>query len=100
MKIALLGYGRMGQEIEKIAIERGHEIVLKADEKGFSNEEISKADVAIDFSVPESAYSNITKTIENGVPVISGTTGWLDKYSDIVSLCEDKKWCFYICFKF
>lgn len=88
MKIALLGYGRMGQEIEKIAVSRGHEIVVKADEKGFSDAEIKNADVAIDFSVPESAVSNIKKTLENNVPVVVGTTGWLDQYNEIVEFCN------------
>ena len=89
MKIALLGYGRMGQEIEKIAISRGHQIVVKADINGFTDEQIQNADVAIDFSVPESAVSNIKQTIKNNVPVVVGTTGWLDKYSEITEYCND-----------
>ncbi len=80
----------MGQEIEKIAVSRGHEIVLKADFNGFSDDDISKADVAIDFSVPESAFSNIKQTIKNNVPVVSGTTGWLDKYNQIVDYCNQQ----------
>ena len=94
MKIALLGYGRMGQEIEKIAISRGHEIVIKADIKGFTEEEIQKANVAIDFSIPESAYKNIKKSIANNVPVVSGTTGWLEKYDDIVDFCKKENGAF------
>lgn len=90
MKIALLGYGRMGQEIEQIAISRGHQIVLKADIKGFTDSDIKLADVAIDFSIPESAFSNIKRAIANNVPVVSGTTGWLDRYDEIVNLCNDK----------
>jgi 4-hydroxy-tetrahydrodipicolinate reductase len=92
MKIALLGYGRMGQEIEKIAISRGHVIVIKkeVDDKI----DITLADVAIDFSVPSSAYNNISNCLENKVPVISGTTGWLDKFDNAVALCEDKKGAF------
>jgi len=89
MKIALLGYGRMGKEIEKIAISRGHEIVIRKDVD--DNIDITLADVAIDFSVPNSAYNNITNCINNNVPVISGTTGWLDKYDDAVALCKEKK---------
>lgn len=89
MKIALLGYGRMGQEIEKIAISRGHEIVVKADINGFTDEQILNADVAIDFSVPESAISNIKQTLRNKVPVVSGTTGWLDNYNNVVDYCND-----------
>ncbi|MEE9407641.1 MAG: 4-hydroxy-tetrahydrodipicolinate reductase [Polaribacter sp.] len=92
MKIALLGYGRMGQEIEKIAISRGHEIVIKKDVN--DTIDITLADVAIDFSVPNSAFNNISNCINNNVPVISGTTGWLDKYKDAVALCEEKKGAF------
>jgi 4-hydroxy-tetrahydrodipicolinate reductase len=88
MKIALLGYGRMGKEIEKIAIERGHEIVLKSDENGFTDEQVKEADVAIDFSVPSSAFGNISKALNNKVPVISGTTGWLEKYPEAVEICK------------
>ncbi|CAL2093929.1 4-hydroxy-tetrahydrodipicolinate reductase [Tenacibaculum sp. 190524A05c] len=89
MKLALLGYGRMGKEIEKIALERGHEIVITSN--GEETYDITKADVAIDFSVPTSAYNNISTCIENNVPVVSGTTGWLDKYNDAVELCKEKK---------
>ncbi|AUC84999.1 4-hydroxy-tetrahydrodipicolinate reductase [Polaribacter sp. ALD11] len=92
MKIALLGYGRMGKEIEKIAISRGHEIVIKKDID--ANIDINLADVAIDFSVPTSAFNNISNCIKNKVPVISGTTGWLDKYQDAVKLCEKEKGAF------
>jgi 4-hydroxy-tetrahydrodipicolinate reductase len=92
MKIALLGYGRMGKEIEKIALQRGHEIVIKT--KSDSQYNITKADVAIDFSVPTSAVNNISNCIENQVPVISGTTGWLEKYNEIVDLCNQKNGAF------
>ena len=88
MKIALLGYGRMGKEIEKIAISRGHEIVIRKDVD--DKIDITIADVAIDFSVPTSAFNNITNCLNNDVPVISGTTGWLDKYEDAVALCKEK----------
>lgn len=90
MKIALLGYGRMGQEIEKIAIGRGHEIVVKADINGFSDEQIQNADVAIDFSVPESAVSNIKQSIKNNVPVVVGTTGWLEQYNEVSEYCKEQ----------
>jgi 4-hydroxy-tetrahydrodipicolinate reductase len=86
MKIALLGYGRMGKEIEKIALQRGHEIVLKIEEK--QTFDITLADVAIDFSIPSAAFENITHCFQHGVPVISGTTGWLDKYQEAVDLCN------------
>ena len=92
MKIALLGYGRMGKEIEKIAISRGHEIVIKKDVD--DEIEITLADVAIDFSVPNSAFNNISNCLNNNVPVISGTTGWLENYKDAVALCKEKKGAF------
>ncbi|WP_438422593.1 4-hydroxy-tetrahydrodipicolinate reductase [Aquimarina macrocephali] len=90
MKIALLGYGKMGKTIEKIAIERGHTIVLKVD-KGDTTYDLSEADVAIDFSIPDAAVNNITNCFNANVPVISGTTGWLDHYDDILELCNEKK---------
>ncbi|MGK0413103.1 MAG: 4-hydroxy-tetrahydrodipicolinate reductase [Polaribacter sp.] len=92
MKIALLGYGRMGKEIEKIAISRGHQIVIKKDLD--DTIDITLADVAIDFSVPNSAFNNISNCLHHNVPVISGTTGWLDKYEDAVALCKEKKGAF------
>jgi 4-hydroxy-tetrahydrodipicolinate reductase len=92
MKIALLGYGRMGKEIEQIAISRGHEIVIKKDVSAVID--ITLADVAIDFSVPDSAFNNISNCIQNNVPVISGTTGWLDKYEEAVALCNKEKGAF------
>ena len=92
MKIAVLGYGRMGKEIEKIALQRGHEIVIKTNsDESF---DINLADVAIDFSIPTSAYRNISNCINNNVPVISGTTGWLEKYEEAVHLCKEKKGAF------
>lgn len=89
MKIALLGYGRMGKEIEKIAISRGHEIVIKKDQG--DTVDIKLADVAIDFSVPSAAFDNISLCLNNGVPVVSGTTGWLEKYDEAVQLCNQNK---------
>ncbi|MDG1743235.1 MAG: 4-hydroxy-tetrahydrodipicolinate reductase [Polaribacter sp.] len=92
MKIALLGYGRMGKEIEKIALSRGHEIVIRKDVDDIID--ITLADVAIDFSVPNSAFNNISNCLNNNVPVISGTTGWLEKYEDAIALCIEKKGAF------
>ena len=92
MKIALLGYGKMGKEIEQIAIQRGHSIVIKADIDTVYD--VSEADLAIDFSVPSSAFNNIVNCISNSVPVISGTTGWLDDYDKAVSLCKEKNGAF------
>lgn len=92
MKIALLGYGRMGKEIEKIAISRGHDIVIRKDKDDVID--ITLADVAIDFSVPTSAFNNISDCFNNNVPVISGTTGWLEKYDEAINLCKEKKGAF------
>ena len=93
MKIALLGYGKMGKVIEKIALDRGHEIVLK--KSGNSTYDgLSNADVAIDFSVPESAVCNISECFDTNVPVVCGTTGWLDQYDKMVSLCKEKNGSF------
>ena len=92
MKIALLGYGRMGKEIEQIALQRGHEIVIKT--TGNEIFDISIADVAIDFSVPTSAFNNIINCFNNNVPVISGTTGWLDKFDDAIQICKEKNGAF------
>ena len=93
MKIALLGYGKMGQAIEKIAKKRGHEIVLKKDETN-SYEGLENADVAIDFSIPLVAVSNISSCFHAKVPVISGTTGWLEHYDEMVKLCNDNNGAF------
>ena len=93
MKIALLGYGKMGKVIEKIALERGHEIVLR---KGSSDsfDGLLQADVAIDFSVPSSAVHHISECLNHNIPVISGTTGWLENYDEMVALCQDKNGSF------
>ena len=93
MNIALLGYGRMGKIIEAIAIERGHHIAIKIDTKT-SNIDFKTTDVAIDFSLPTSAVSNIKQCIDAGIPVISGTTGWLDSYDQVVNYCESKNGSF------
>lgn len=90
MKIALLGYGKMGQVIERIALERGHEIVLKKDEFN-TYDGLSTADVAIDFSVPTAAVSNISSCFHANVPVVSGTTGWLEHYDEMEALCNEKQ---------
>ncbi|KVV15969.1 4-hydroxy-tetrahydrodipicolinate reductase [Flavobacterium sp. TAB 87] len=90
MKIALLGYGKMGQVIERIALQRGHEIVLKKDEFN-TYDGLETANVAIDFSVPSAAVPNISACFNNGVPVVSGTTGWLEHYDEVIALCANKK---------
>ena len=86
MKIALLGYGKMGKVIESIAISRGHEIVFKKDTDN-TFDGLQNANVAIDFSVPSAAFTNISKCLQQNIPVISGTTGWLSDYQNAVDLC-------------
>ncbi|MCF4101377.1 4-hydroxy-tetrahydrodipicolinate reductase [Gillisia sp. M10.2A] len=93
MKIALLGYGKMGKTIEKIAIDRGHEIVLKVTDD-IESKDLSQVDVAIDFSVPSAAFKNITACFKQQVPVICGTTGWLEQYDEAVELCKTQKAAF------
>lgn len=93
MKIALLGYGKMGREIEKIALERAHSIVIKADAES-QDFDIKTADIAIDFSIPTAAFKNISHCLHNNVPVISGTTGWLDDFPKAVDICEQNKGAF------
>jgi 4-hydroxy-tetrahydrodipicolinate reductase len=98
MKIALIGYGKMGKEIEKISHERKHDIVLKVDEHSFSADDILKlkaADVAVEFSVSSAAYSNIVTCFNAGVPVVSGTTGWTEKMEEIKSECKKKNGTFF-----
>jgi len=93
VKIALLGYGKMGKAIEKIAIEKGHEIILKVDKEA-TDFDITNADVAIDFSIPNAAFNNIKKCLRNNVPIISGTTGWLDNYDQAVTICKENNGAF------
>lgn len=93
MNIALLGYGKMGKTIEQIALNRGHQIILKID-KDDTGYDITQADVAIDFSVPTVAFNNISHCLNNGVPIISGTTGWLENFNNAVNLCNEKKGAF------
>ncbi|HPF96879.1 MAG TPA: 4-hydroxy-tetrahydrodipicolinate reductase [Mangrovimonas sp.] len=92
MKVALLGYGKMGKIIEQIALSRGHEIVIKATKDTKYN--LTDADVAIDFSVPSAAVNNISNGLKNNVPVVSGTTGWLDNYEAMVKLCNEHQGAF------
>lgn len=89
MKIALLGYGKMGKVIEQIALARGHEIVFK---KTSTNkfENLAAADVAIDFSLPSAAVCNISACFDTNVPVVCGTTGWTDFYDNMTTLCKQK----------
>lgn len=87
MKIALLGYGRMGKAIEKIALQRGHEVVAKID-KDNPLDSLNDADVAINFSIPNAALANITNALNSGIPVVCGTTGWLEHKKEVDALCN------------
>lgn len=93
MKIALLGYGKMGKTIEKIAIEAGHQIVYKS---GTTLEigKLEDATVAIEFSTPEAAVSNILKCFKLQIPVVCGTTGWVDSYSSVTNMCKERNGSF------
>lgn len=93
MKIALLGYGKMGREVEKTAIERNHEIALTIDIENatWHPSEIIGIDAAIEFSTPGSAVDNILKCFEANVPVVVGTTGWLDRFEEIKETCIEKE---------
>jgi len=93
MKIALLGYGKMGQIIEQTALNRGHEIVLRKTSTD-SFDLLNQADVAIDFSVPTAAVNNIKAALDLGIPIISGTTGWLEQYDAVCQYCIDKQGAF------
>ena len=96
MKIALIGYGKMGKAIEEIAVAKGHEIVLTIDMQNsheFTQAAVQNADVAIEFTGPHSAFENVKKCIEFGIPVVSGSTGWLDNFAAIEKLCNEKKGC-------
>lgn len=93
MKIALFGYGKMGKAIEKIALKRGHTIVARID-MGMLDADFSMADVAIDFSVPGEAFNNINKCFNKNIPIVCGTTGWLDKFDEAKQLCKEKNGAF------
>ena len=93
MKIALIGYGKMGHMIEEVAVQRGHEVILKIDvnnQQDFNKENLLKADVAIEFTNPDSAYNNVMKCLEFGVPTVSGSTGWNNKLEEAKSFCKEK----------
>jgi 4-hydroxy-tetrahydrodipicolinate reductase len=93
MKIALIGYGKMGMAIEEIALQRAHEIVLKVNIDNLHDntvENIKNADLAIEFTGPESAFENIIRCLDAEVPVVCGSTGWLNKYDDAKRYCEKK----------
>ena len=96
MKIALIGYGKMGKTIENIATQRGHDVILRLDindAKEFAK--LHNADVAIEFTRPESAYDNLKRCIDANVPVVCGTTGWLARYDDLMRYCHERKGTFF-----
>ncbi len=98
MNIAIIGYGKMGHEIEKICRDRGHNIVCTIDageERKFDSEEFKSADVAIEFSSPQSALSNYKRAFAANVPVVSGTTGWLDNIDEVKKACEKEGQTFF-----
>ncbi|HQQ94838.1 MAG TPA: 4-hydroxy-tetrahydrodipicolinate reductase [Bacteroidia bacterium] len=93
MNIALFGYGKMGKEIEKIALERGHRIVLKVHEHNalsLTQQDLAKAEVAIEFSTPQSVVNNIYRCMDHDLPVVVGTTGWYDRFGEIAAHCKEK----------
>lgn len=93
MKIAIIGYGKMGKEIEKIALERGHTVPLKISSKNlddFSKENLENCDVAIDFTTPELAVDNIYKCFDANLPIVVGTTGWYANFDEVIEKCKSK----------
>src|SRR6185437_12565892 len=97
MNIALIGYGKMGKAIEEIAVARGHAIVLKVSLENMEDntiEKIRQADVAIEFTGPESAYENIIRCLDAGVAVVSGSTGWLARQDEVRQHCTQKNGTF------
>ncbi|MDB5250777.1 MAG: dapB [Segetibacter sp.] len=94
MKIALVGYGKMGKAIEEIAVQKGHQIVLKIhidNTEEMTEQNLQEADVAIEFTGPESAVENLKKCFDAGVPVVCGSTGWLEKWEEIKNYCNEKQ---------
>jgi 4-hydroxy-tetrahydrodipicolinate reductase len=98
MNLALIGYGKMGKEIERIAVSRGHKITLIIDIQNPNDltvENLRKCDVAIEFTIPKSAIQNYYKCFEAGIPVVSGTTGWLDKKEEVYNRCKETRGTFF-----
>lgn len=90
MKLALVGYGKMGKAIEEIALRQGHEIVIKIDQPNlheFTKEQLGKAEAAIEFTSPHTAFMNIKSMLEWGIPVVSGSTGWTEKLDELKQYC-------------
>lgn len=98
MKLALIGYGKMGKEIEKLAIDAGHEVLLKIDSSNLLIDNLKvlpEVDVAIEFSTPETAYENIFLLLSSKVPVVCGTTAWLDKREEVEAICIKERSAFF-----
>jgi 4-hydroxy-tetrahydrodipicolinate reductase len=95
MKIVLVGYGKMGKTIERIAVERGHQIAAKIDIDNHHELETVVADVAIEFSHPDAAFDNVRLCLERNIPTVCGTTGWLSRKAEIEKLVKDKNTTFF-----
>lgn len=99
MKIALIGYGKMGHAIEKIALQRGHEIVAHVDvscgDAEIDSDAFRSADVAIEFTTPATAFGNITAALAEGIPVVCGTTGWTSRIGEIKAICDSGNGTFF-----
>lgn len=99
MKVAIIGYGKMGHEIEKVLLERGHEVALRIDvenrERDMVPERFEDIDVAIEFTSPATAYDNIKQCLLMGVPVLSGSTGWLEHKAEVDALCRQQGGAFF-----
>jgi 4-hydroxy-tetrahydrodipicolinate reductase len=97
MKIALIGYGKMGKTIERFALQRGHLITVRIDKDNADDiysDAFKSSDIAIEFSIPDTAFHNVSTALNLGVPVVCGTTGWLDKLEEVKQLCERQKLAF------
>lgn len=98
MKIAIIGHGKMGMTIEQLALTKGHKIGLVVDlnnKSDLNSQNLQKVDVAIEFSRPESAFDNVLNCLKAGTPVVSGTTGWLDKMDEIKKYCHELNGAFF-----
>ena len=98
LTIALLGYGKMGRLLDRLATERGHRVVLRIDREQratLTGEQLRAADVAIDFSHPEAGFDNAKFCLQAGVPLVSGTTGWMDRFGEIERLCKERGGAFF-----
>ena len=98
MKLAIIGYGKMGHEIEQVALERGHQVIVTIDNETEWSERlglVESADVAIEFSHPSVALNNIQRTLETGIPLVCGTTGWYAAIESITNLCNKKNGAFF-----